>query len=140
MTLASVLGALSAPSPVRPAVTPRVSRWRVATLLSEAVQGSAGAREIQRLAREVAVALPLATDAHHAEARRVAIAVRDRVAEHAEPVPVMLAALRELLTDAPCGGAEELDRAVRDAARAEGHDVSARHVAAAVAILAGAGL
>lgn len=128
MTLAPVLGLLlSRPKPV---LRPRARAATVAAFLSEAVCGCAAALELQRIAREVAYAGPVETDAALDAARDTAIALRQACSEHAEPAGLLLGVLRELLTDSAAPWALELDRAVCEAARAEGVTVRERDAAA----------
>ncbi len=132
--LASILGALAAPSATPVRVTPRPRRCDVAAMLTEALRGRGGAdaaiaAESKRLARELAWR---GVTTHEAirEATRLACVLRDRCAEHAEPATMVLAVIRELLTDAARDGAMELDALARDAARAQG-SITAAHEAEA---------
>lgn len=118
MTLAPVLGLLL--SRPRPVLRPRPRAATVAAFLSEAVCGCAAALELQRIAREVAHAGPVETDAALDAARDTAIMLQEACAARHEPAGLLLGALRELLTDSAAPWALELDRAVCDAARAEG--------------------
>lgn len=132
--LASVLGAIVAPSRVPVRVVPRPRRPDVAAMLSEALRGSPEAAEVKRLARELAWR---GTTTHEAirEATRVACILRDRCAECAEPAAMLLAVTRELLVDADRDGAEEYDRCVRDAALTHGYPITATHEAEAARMI-----
>ena len=132
--LATVLGALAAPSRVPVRVVPRPRRPDVAAMLSEALRGSEHAAEVKRLARELAWR---GTTTHEAirEATRIACILRDRCAECAEPAAMVLAVTRELLVDSDRDGAEEFDRCVRDAALAHGYIITATHEAEAVRMI-----
>ena len=149
--IAATLAALSRPLPppssaIRGVVTLRgvlgVDRPRVACLLCSAFRaaGSPHVRALHSAAIVAARALgDLAPPADgELDARRdAAVRIRDRVAAlpDADRTPVLVAAVRELLADAPdCCAA--LDRAVRDAARHHRHRVTAEHEAAALVVLA----
>lgn len=137
-SLATILGALAAPSSATVRVTPRPRRCDVAAMLTEALRGRSGAdaaiaAESKRLARELAWR---GVTTHEAirEATRLACILRDRCAEHPEPATMILAVIRELLTDAARDGAMELDALARDAAARTG-TITAAHEAEAVRMI-----
>ena len=132
--LASVLGALVAPSRVPVRVVPRVRRVDVAVMLTDALGGVREAVEIQRLACEVAWRGFSAHEGND-EAVRLARILRDRCVGYAEPQAMVLAVLRELLVDSARDGAMELDRCVRDAALTHGYLITATHEAEAVRMI-----
>lgn len=134
MTLATLLGALSAPSRPPPILTPRPPAWLVAAFLAEAVQGTREAEALQRAARQVVAEARAVPDETCAAARERAIVLRDRIAAHPheDRVPIMLATLRELLVDAPHDGAVDLDRRCATASVR----IEARHELAAGEVLA----
>lgn len=140
---ASLLAALSRPLPPPSAVVARdPSRARIACHLCSAI-GVAGDAELvalrhraretcHRLDREYRPA-PAAQLSRRAQATAVWSAIMEL--PEADRIGVLVAAVRELLADAPaCCVA--VDRAVRDAARRFDHEVGERHEAAALAILA----
>lgn len=148
--IAPLLAALSRPLPP-PSLALRsvwrvdrahVDRARVACLLCTAFRAAASPHVRALHAAAMGAARTLADLAPPADgeldARRdTAVALRDRVAAmpEADRAPVLVAVVRELLTDAPdCCAA--LDRAVRDAAHHHAHAVTAEHEAAALALLA----
>lgn len=149
--IAATLAALSRPLPPpssAPVVVRRIApasaeRVRLALMLCTPFRAAASpaVRALHDAAIEAAHALSrlgaYADDA--AIARRAARAERIRGRALALPAadrtPVLVAAVRELLADAPdCCAA--LDRAVRDAARHHRHRVTAEHEAAALVVLA----
>ncbi len=143
--IAPLLAALSRPLPPPSSALRsvwRVDRPRVACLLCSAFRAAASphVRALHAAAMEAArrlADLAPPTDEELDARRDTAVALRDRVAAMApaDRAPVLVAVVRELLTDAPdCCAA--LDRAVRDAARHHAHTVTAEHEAAALALLA----
>lgn len=138
MSLAGVLGALSVPRRAPALVVQAPPRWLVATFLAPALRGTPGARAIGGAARQFMFTIAPVSIETCDIARSQAILLRDRVAAlpRADQAPVMLATLRELLTDAPTDDAVALDRSIVAAARTEGVDPTAAQTATAAGIVA----
>ena len=138
MILSGVLGALSSPRAPRALVVHAPPRWLVATFLAPALRGTDGARSIGAASRQFLFTIAPTSEVTCALARHLAIVLRDRVAAmpRVDQAPVMLALLRELLTDAPTDDAVSLDRAIVGAARAEGVAPDARQTMTAAQIAA----
>ena len=142
-TVASLLAFAVRPLPPPSAAVVRdPSRARVACHLCSAI-GVAGEAELVALrhrARETCYRLDRdyrPTAAVQRERMRVATAVWAAIMERpeADRIGVLVAAVRELLTDAPAC-CLPVDRAVRDAARRFEREVTAEHEATAAAIIA----
>ena len=145
MTLTAAIAlVLARPDPVvrvRPSAT--TLRALLAATLATCLDARASAA-VRRVRLAAAVARGALLDGcaltaeDEADAYRAALRLRERAREQpaADRTPVLVALMRELLADAPdC--CEELDRAVRDAARAHGHEVTAEHEAEAARIVGG---
>lgn len=137
MSLAGVLGALTAPRRAPALVVQAPPRWLVASFLAPALQGSTGARAITTASRQLMFTIAPVSEVTCALARHLAIVLRDRVAAlpREDQAPVMLAALRELLTDAPADDAMHMDRTIVAAGRAEGVVPTAAHTSVAEEII-----
>jgi hypothetical protein len=124
-------------------VPPAIERVHVACVLAQALLsgGSVHVRAIHHAAELVRPLLmdvaPCTLDDRARQLRR-AIALRDAVTAlpREQHTPVLVAVIRTLLDDSP-EVALPLDRAVRDAARAHGHEVTAQHEAEAARIVGG---
>lgn len=138
MSLAAVLGSLSAPRRPLALVVTAPPRWLVATYLAPALRGTPGARSIGAASRQLLYTIAPTSEATCALARSLAILLRDRVAAlpREDQAPVMLATLRALLDDAPTDDAVALDRAIVSAARAEGVSPDASQIAAGERLVA----
>lgn len=138
MSLAGVLGALAAPRRPPALVVQAPPRWLVASFLAPALQGTPGARAIATASRQLMFTVAPASEVTCALARHLAIVLRDRVAAlpREDQAPVMLAALRELLTDAPADDAMHMDRTIVAAGRVEGVVPTAAHATTAERLVA----
>jgi hypothetical protein len=134
VSLAAILGALSAPRRLPPVVRLRPQPWEIACYLARAVQGDACCDAIHRAGEHLLIATAT-TDGDEAIAR--AIALRDAAAElpAADRAPVVIAMLRDLLDDAPTWAAVALDRALVTAAALCRTTPTAEHRAHAARIL-----
>lgn len=132
---------LAAPSRALAAVVDP-SRARVACHLCSAI-GVAGSAELVALrhaARETCYRLdrlhpPTRAEQLRRRAQAVAVWSAIMALPEGDRIGALVAAVRELLADAPAC-CEAVDRAVRDAARRFDHEVGARHHEAALAIVA----
>lgn len=139
MSLAPLL-ALVARGPTHATITTAIPhRAHVAAILATALTsgGSQHVRRVQLAAEELERRLAPAglSPAAHAPHWEAAESIRQRVValDPAARTPTLVAAIRTLLADVLAS--EALDRAVRDAARAHGHEVVAHHWGLADAIV-----
>ena len=124
-------------------LSPSVERAHVACVLAQALI-SAGSSHVRAIHHAAELVRPLLLDVapctldDRARQLRRAIALRDAVTAlpREQHTPVLVAVIRALLDDSP-EVALPLDRAVRDAARAHGHEVTAEHEAEAARIVGG---
>lgn len=140
MNLAPLL-ALVVRGPSHATITHAIPRRpHVAALLARCLRAEASAAVRAVTLAGAATSSALAPDGLSAEAHAPQIAVAEAIRARClalpqrDQTPVLVACLRALLVDAPpvC---ERLDRAVRDAARAHGHEITAEHERAAEAIV-----